>query len=136
MTTRVLFVCPHAAGKSLMAATYFRAAAARRGLDVAVDLAGPEPDPHNMENVEAALTAQGFSIGFSPRLIQASDVDLADAVVSVGCPAEQIPSTGPSQSWDVPQLSEDFAGSMQQIYASAESLAADMASALQPDPSA
>ncbi|MGI8658830.1 MAG: hypothetical protein ACR2K4_08735 [Candidatus Limnocylindria bacterium] len=35
MTTTVLFLCPHAAGKSLLAATYFRAAAVRSGLDVA-----------------------------------------------------------------------------------------------------
>jgi hypothetical protein len=32
MTVRVLFLCPHSAGKSVLAATYFTAAAARTAL--------------------------------------------------------------------------------------------------------
>jgi hypothetical protein len=69
MTTNVLFSCPHAAGKSLVAATYFRAAAARRELDVQIAVAGLDPDPQNMPNVVAALEAQGYGIGWSPKLI-------------------------------------------------------------------
>lgn len=127
MTTKVLFICPHAAGKSLLAATYFRAAAARHGLDVSIDLAGPDPDPVNMPNVQASLEAQGFAIGWNPRLIDASDTDAADLIVSVGCPRSLIPGADEVRMWDVPQLSDDFAGSVAAIHAQAEALAAELA---------
>jgi hypothetical protein len=41
MTINVLFLCPHAAGKSVLAATYFSAAAARIGLDAIANVAAP-----------------------------------------------------------------------------------------------
>lgn len=126
MTTNVLFICPHAAGKSLLAATYFRAAAARRGLDVSIDLAGPDPDAVNMANVQASLEAQGFVIGWNPRLIDASDTDAADLIVSVGCPRSVIPGEHDVRMWEVPQLSDNFAGSVSAIHAHAEALAAEL----------
>lgn len=125
--TRVLFMCPHAAGKSLLAATYFRAAAGRRGLDVEVAVAGPEPDPVNMTNVVAALEKQGFTIGWQPKLVTSEDTAAADVIVSVGCDRSAIPTSDPLTEWEVPQLSEDFASSMEQIHGRAEGLAADLA---------
>lgn len=123
MTTRVLFVCPHAAGKSLLAATYFRAAAARHGLEVELDVAGPEPDQTNMANVVAALTAQGHTIGSTPRLVSEADTEAADVIISVGCPVDDIPTSKPVTEWNVPMLSEDFDGSVQAIHSAAEALA-------------
>lgn len=127
MTTRVLFICPHSAGKSLTAATYFRSAAARAGLDVDIAVAGPDPDEVNMPNVAAALEAQGFTIGWNPKLISSDDTDAADVIVSVGCDHGDIPTDKPISDWDVPMLSEDFAGSMAGIYAKAEAFAAELA---------
>lgn len=124
--TKVLFLCPHSAGKSLLAATYFRAAAARSGLDVSVDVAGPEPDAVNMPGVVDALEAQGFTIGWQPRLVAAADTADADVIVSVGCDLDSLPTGQGVTEWDVPMLSEDFAGSMRTIHAKAEALAADL----------
>ncbi|HUG85674.1 MAG TPA: hypothetical protein VMM13_14005, partial [Euzebya sp.] len=73
MTTRVLFMCPHAAGKSLLAATYVRAAARRAALDVTIAVAGPDPDAHNMPGVVAALRSQGYTIDWHPRRITPDD---------------------------------------------------------------
>lgn len=126
-TTRVLFVCPHAAGKSLLAATYFRAAAARAGLDVDIDVAGPEPDPVNMPDVQAALEAQGFAIGWQPRLVTAEDTAMADMIVSIGCDLAAIPTDREVLEWDAPMLSEDFAGSLRAIHEHAQALADAMA---------
>lgn len=123
MTTRVLFLCPHSAGKSLLAATYFRAAAARHGIDVAIDVAGPDPDETNMSNVVTALEQQGHAISWTPRLVTGADTDAADLVISVGCELESLPTSGPVTEWDVPMLSEDFAGSVQAIHAAAEQMA-------------
>lgn len=124
MTTRVLFICPHAAGKSLLAATYFRAAAQRWGLDVEIDLAGPDPDPVNMPNVTAALSAQGHTVDWAPRLLSEEDTNAADVIVSVGCELGAIPTTDPVTEWSVPQLSDDFAGSVRSIHSLAEAMAA------------
>lgn len=82
MTTTVLFLCPHAAGKSLLAATYFRAAAVRSGPDVLIDVAGPEPDEENIPAVVAALLAQGHEIGWDPRLVSPGDAERAEALAA------------------------------------------------------
>lgn len=127
MSTRVLFLCPHSAGKSLAAATYFRAAAIRSGLEVELDVAGPDPDADNMASVTEALRAQGYTIDWNPRLVTAADTEAADLVISVGCEPGTIPTEGAVIEWHVPMLSEDFDGSMGAIHREAEALAADLA---------
>ncbi len=127
MTTRVLFLCPHAAGKSLAAAVYFRAAAARLGLDATADVAGPDPDERNMPDVEAALEAEGFRPEGTPRRVEASDAERADVIVSIGCDRGAIPTDRQVTEWDVPLLSEDFSGSLRAVRDHAEALAASLA---------
>lgn len=123
MTTNVLFMCPHSAGKSLAAATYFRAAAARSGLDVSIAIAGTDPDDVNMANVEAALTDQGHTIGWSPTLVTAEHTAAADLLVSVGCDHALIPTEEPITDWEVPMISEDLLASLRAIHEKAEALA-------------
>ncbi len=123
MSTNILFMCPHAAGKSLFAATYFRAAANRAGIDVTINVAGPEPDEVNMANVQTALEDQGYTISWHPKLIERTDTDTADIIVSVGCDHDQIPTDKPITEWNAPLLSEDFTASMTAIHAHAEALA-------------
>jgi protein-tyrosine-phosphatase len=120
-------MCPHAAGKSLFAATYLRAAAGRNGIDVEIGVAGPDPDPENMPNVTAALESQGYTIGWHPRLVTADDTSAADLIISIGCDHTTIPTTVPIKEWDVPLLSEDFEASMRAIHTHAERLAAELA---------
>ncbi|MEO5985549.1 MAG: hypothetical protein ABIW50_00695 [Candidatus Limnocylindria bacterium] len=120
MTTTVLFLCPHAAGKSLIAATYFQAAVVRSGLDVLIDVAGPEPDEKNIPAVVAALEAQGYEVGWEPRLVTAHDADRADIIVSIGCDRSAIPTSQTVTEWQVPLLSEDLSGSMRAIHERAE----------------
>lgn len=127
MTTRILFTCPHAAGKSLLAATYFRAAATRLGLHVDVAVAGPDPGAENMADVAAALRDQGYVIGWHPKLIDRRDTEAADMIVSIGCELGSIPTSKPVTEWDVPMLSDDFGGCMSAIHAHTEQLAASIA---------
>jgi hypothetical protein len=58
--TRVLFLCPHGAAKSVLASTYFVQQAAARGLRVKVDFAGTEPDAAIAPNVDTHLRNQGL----------------------------------------------------------------------------
>lgn len=129
MTTTVLFMCPHSAGKSLAAATYFRAAAARTGLDVRITVAGPDPDEVNMPTVAGALSDQGFTIGWEPELVTVEHTSHADLLISIGCDHETIPTSGELVEWDVPLISQDLMGSLQSIHEHAEALARSMAAA-------
>ena len=122
MTTRVLFLCPHSAGKSVFAATYFRAAAARLGIDAVARVAGTDPDADIMPNVRAAIEAQGFHLVDSPRLVSGDDLDDADMIVSIGCDRAALASNDIIE-WNVPMLSEDFVASMNDIFDRSEVLA-------------
>lgn len=115
MPTKVLFLCEHAAGKSLIAATYFHEAAVAAGLDVEISVAGTDPDGANMPDVVEALTAEGYDIGWSPRLVSVEDVSASDHVISIGCDPSEIPGGTAITEWDVPMLSEDLPGSMSAI---------------------
>ncbi len=127
MTTNVLFLCPHAAGKSIIAATYFRAACARLGVDATATIAGTDPDPDVMPNVAAALHQQGFTITDTPRHVTPDDTRTADLIVSIGCDHHEIPAEQITE-WDAPLLSHDFSGSINAIHDHAEALAHQLAS--------
>jgi len=124
---KMLFMCPHSAGKSLAAATYFRSAAHRAGLAVEIAIAGPDPDDVVMPTVAAALSAEGFSVDWSPRLVQAHDLLGAATVVSIGCNADVLPAQVEMIDWDVPSPSADLAGCLQAIHSRCETLARGMA---------
>jgi Low molecular weight phosphotyrosine protein phosphatase len=126
MTISVLFLCPHAAGKSILAATYFRAAAARLGLDATADVAGPEPEHDLGPRVRQALRDQGFVEHWQPRLLTEHDTAHADTIINIGCDRSMIPTENTVIEWDVPLLTDDFPGSMAAIHQLAESLAADL----------
>jgi protein-tyrosine-phosphatase len=127
MTVSVLFLCPHAAGKSILAATYFRAAAARIGLDAVAEVAGPEPEDDLGPRVRKALGDQGFVEHWRPRLVTERDTALANKIVNIGCDRSMIPTDASVIDWDVPLLTEDFAASMAAIHQLAESLALSLA---------
>ena len=58
----VLFMCPHGAAKSVLAAAYFDKQARERGLDVHVRTVGTEPDPAVSPAVAAHLRANGYDV--------------------------------------------------------------------------
>jgi protein-tyrosine-phosphatase len=120
-------MCPHAAGKSVIAATYFRQAAAKLGLDATARVAGTDPDEAVMDNVRQALKGQGFAIEFQPSLVTSADTAAADLIVSIGCDLAEIPTDKRIVEWDVPMLSEDLHGSMAAIHDRVEALAAELA---------
>lgn len=59
---RLLFVCLHGAAKSVIAARHLERLAAARGLRIAADFAGAEPDPEIAPRVVAALLAEGIDV--------------------------------------------------------------------------
>ena len=107
----VLFVCLHGAAKSVLAAADFRRLAAQRGLEIAADSAGTEPDPEIAPGVVAALRADGLDLDRTrPRRVTAADTTRADRVVTFGCElGEATPASGRVERWDdVPAVSENL----------------------------
>lgn len=132
MSNRILFMCPHAAGKSLAAAAYFRAAAADAGVDASIDVAGPDPDDGNMPQVVAALEAQGLEIAWQPQLVTADHVEAADIVVSIGCELADIPASARARQWDTPLISQDLEGALAAIQGHVRRLVDELAQPTSP----
>jgi arsenate reductase len=114
----VLFICPHGAGKSVLASAYFQKAAQERGLNVRVETAGVEPQDAVSPAVKAHLERNGYTIPVAkPRAVTKADLTQADVVISLGCDLSQLPATPRVlQKWDeVPGPSEDLKGADEQI---------------------
>lgn len=108
MSTSVLFLCPHAAAKSVMAAGLLAGEAQRLGLDLRIDNAGVEPDPHVKQLVRERLNALSLPVAGTPRHVVAADVEAADIIVNIGCPIDQVPpSSAEVREWQIPDFSDD-----------------------------
>jgi arsenate reductase (thioredoxin) len=117
-STRVLFLCPHGAGKSVLASAYFTRLAKERGLNVIVDAAGTEPDAVVGPAVAKHLKEQGYPLPVErPRGVTPADWAAADVVISMGCDLTGQPKPrGALRSWDdVPGPGENLAGADEAI---------------------
>jgi protein-tyrosine-phosphatase len=112
MTTTV-FVCPHGAAKSVIAAAYFNRLAAARGLQAHAIALGTDPDPMVAAPVAAALLAEGLDVRtHRPRAVTPEDLATASRVVSMGADlGDGLPRGLAVVRWDdVPPPSQDLAG--------------------------
>jgi pyrimidine-specific ribonucleoside hydrolase len=126
---KVLFLCPHGAAKSVMAAAYFEEVAREIGLAVRVDAAGTDPDEQVSAGVAARLKEDGIDVSeIRPRKVTAEDVERADVVVSLGCEVEAIPEgVTELRRWDeVPLPSQGMEASRDAIRKRVEELAAEL----------
>jgi protein-tyrosine-phosphatase len=106
---KVLFVCLHGAAKSVLAAADFERMAKERGLPIAAESAGTEPDPEIAPRVLAALTAEGVDMaGQKPRLVTRDMAAGATRVVAFGCGlGAAAPENDKLEQWeDVPNVSD------------------------------
>ena len=132
MRPLILFVCPHGAAKSVIAAAYFRRLAGRRGLRLDAAAAGTEPDETIPAAVVDGLLADGLDLrGQRPRRVTAAELASAARVVSFGC---ELPgAASPVERWDdVPAVSADFAAARAAILARVERLVDECARTSRP----
>jgi len=105
---KILFVCLHGAAKSVLAAADFERMAKERGLPIAAESAGTEPDPEIAPAVLTALKAEGVDMaGQEPRLVTREMAAGATRIVAFGC---DLGATAPDgariEQWeDVPAVS-------------------------------
>jgi protein-tyrosine-phosphatase len=119
-TRTVLFLCPHGAAKSVMAAAYCQQLADERHLPLIATLAGTDPDPDIAPGVVAGLRAEAIDVSdHRPRRVTSADVESTWRVVLLGCDLNELPLVPtPIAQWDeVPPASQGFAATRAAILA-------------------
>jgi protein-tyrosine-phosphatase len=101
MTRKVLFLCPHGAAKSVLAAVYCQQLARERGLELAVDFAGTEPDLVVAPAVAELLQSEGHDVSrYVPHQVTAQAFVEADWVISLGCDVAELGAAREVIRWD------------------------------------
>jgi arsenate reductase (thioredoxin) len=107
----ILFLCPHNAAKSVLAAAYFDQLARERGLNYRAASAGTSPDAAPSPAVVAMLREEGIDVaGYRPRRVTAEDLTSAHRVISLGCDPDDLAGGNTRvERWDdVPPASQDL----------------------------
>src|SRR5687767_11661152 len=131
----ILFLCPHNAAKSVIAAAYFARLARERGLDYQAASAGASPDAAPSPAVVAMLREEGIDVaGYRPRRVTAEDFTSAHRVISLGCdPADLDGGDVRVDRWDdVPPASQDLGAARAAIKRHLELLVDELATDVRP----
>jgi arsenate reductase len=125
MRPTILFLCPHNAAKSVLAAAYCQQLARQRGLDVQITSAGTEPDAAVSPSIVALLLAEGLDIAHhTPRRVTQEEFGTVSRVISLGCDVRHLaPPDTRVEHWDnVPAPSQQLARAREVIFAHVERL--------------
>jgi len=132
MSFTILFLCPHGAAKSVLAAAYFNRLAEQHGLPLKAAAAGTEPDEVVSPVVVKMLQSDGIDVSqHQPRCITSDELEQAQRIISLGCPLEalEIAPERIEQWQDVPLMSHDPNGSRDAIRSHVEALVAQLRAA-------
>jgi protein-tyrosine-phosphatase len=126
--TTILFLCPHSAAKSVLAAAYCQQVAKAQGLQLKVDFAGTHPDETIAPAVVEFLKGQNLETPHPPRCVTRYDIATASTLVSLGCDLNDLPLQGKEvERWDdVPPVSQDFEKAWLEIKKKVETLIAQL----------
>jgi arsenate reductase len=129
MTEKILFLCPHAAAKSVLAAAFFNRLAQKHGLDVVADAAGTEPDEVVSPAVVKLLAEEGIDMSqHKPRRVSENELKTAYRVISMGCELEDLAIASESvEEWlDIPAPSQDLLGARDRIESHIQALVTNL----------
>jgi len=127
MSERIVFLCPHGAAKSVMAAAYCGQLADQWGVPVHATSAGTEPDAEVSPTVIALLRAEGIDVAdHPPRRLAPEELAAASYIIALGCDLDNLARPGMLvERWDdVPSPSQDLAGARDRIRRHVEQLLA------------
>jgi protein-tyrosine-phosphatase len=126
MTETILFLCPHHAAKSVIAAAYFTQLAQQYQLPFVADSAGTDPDANVSPVVVAMLGEEGIDVSkHQPRRVTEAELQGAAQIISMGCTAQEL-GVAPERIdlWsDIPAVSEDPQRARAAIYLRVKALA-------------
>jgi arsenate reductase (thioredoxin) len=120
MESQIVFVCPHGAAKSVLAAAYCQQLGNQQHIPLQAIAVGTEPDAEIAPAVVALLQTEGLDVPRArPRRVTAEDLESATRVIAIGCdPAELALSGVAVECWDdVPLASENLLGARDRIRA-------------------
>jgi arsenate reductase (thioredoxin) len=113
MSERIIFLCPHGAAKSVLAAAYCQQLADQWGVPLHATSAGTEPDAEVAPAVVALLRAEGIDVADQrPRRVAVEELAIAHRIISLGCDLGDLARPGMViEHWDdVPPPSQDLPG--------------------------
>ena len=119
MKSTILFLCPHGAAKSIMAAAYFQELAKQQGIAIKAIAAGAHPDAKIAPRVAELLANEGYDLSNTvPHRVTQDQITSAARVISLGCDLDALPpSDTPIECWDdVPPPSQDLMAARNMIY--------------------
>jgi protein-tyrosine-phosphatase len=129
MPRTLLFLCPHNAAKSVLAAAYCQRLLAQCGLEVQVASAGTEPDAAASPAVVALLRREGLDVAHHrPQCVTREALGAAFRIISLGCDVSHlIPPGAVVEHWDdVPTPSQQLVQARDTIYAHVERLVEEL----------
>ena len=129
MRETIVFVCPHNAAKSVIAAAYFQRRADQLGLALRAVSAGTEPSPTVSAAVVEVLRKEGIDVaGYQPRHVTPEELTTAARVVSLGSDLQAfaLDSVAVDDWDDVPPPSQDLGAACQAIRARVEQLVTEL----------
>ena len=105
--TRVVFLCPHNALRSVIAAALFNRDAAGAGR---AESAGTEPEQRVNERAITVLREVGIEVAErAPERVTREQLERADRVVSLGCPLDPelaAAAAGKLEEWPMPDTTD------------------------------
>lgn len=112
MSKTLLFLCPHNAAKSVIAAAYTQRELKEKNINgVVIKSAGTDPSEEGSPKVIQYLKYQGFDIPHqSPRKVTEEDLSSAHKIISMGCDLKVFDKyTDKLLDWqDVPPTDQDI----------------------------
>jgi arsenate reductase len=137
MSERIVFLCPHGAAKSVIAAAYCQQLADRQNVPLRATAAGTEPDAEVSPAVVELLRMEGIDIADQrPRRVTPEELVAASRIISLGCDLGDLQTADTVvEHWDdVPPPSQNLLLARDQIRAHVEQLVATLRRAALPAP--
>ena len=129
MRERIVFLCPHGAAKSVIAAAYCQQLADQWGVSLHATSAGTEPDAEVSPAVVALLRMEGIDIANQrPQRVTPEELVAASRIISLGCDLGDLQTADTVvEHWDdVPPPSQNLLLARDQIRAHVEQLVATL----------
>jgi arsenate reductase (thioredoxin) len=111
MSDQIVFLCPHGAAKSVIAAAYCQQLADQQNVPLRALCAGTEPDAELSPAVVELLCREGIDVTDQrPRRVTAEELATAHRIISLGCDLGDLARPGMViERWDdVPAPSQNL----------------------------
>jgi arsenate reductase (thioredoxin) len=137
MSDQIVFLCPHGAAKSVIAAAYCQQLADRDNVPLRATAAGTEPDAEVSPAVLELLRTEGINVADQrPRRVTSELLAAASWIISLGCDLDNLQTAGMVvEHWDdVPPPSQNLLLARDRIRAHVEQLVETLQRAVLPAP--